>query len=334
MDAYQGYHQVPLAKEDQEKVSFVTADGTFCYTVMPFGLKNAGATYQRLMDRVFRHQIGRNIEVYVDDILVKSARADLLITDLEETFHTLRQYSLKLNPKKCLFGVKSGCFLGYIVLRRATRFSWDDKCDKAFVELKQYLADLPTLAKPEPQEPLWVYLVGLRITVLTNSNLGRVLLKPDVSGWLIKWMTELSEYDIQYLPRTAIKAQALAKFLTEVTGQESSKTWKIYVDGSATKKGSGVDILLHSPQGDVLQVAIKLKFRATNNEAEYEALLAGLQAAKYLGANRVIIYSDSQLVDQQIKGTFEIRSDQLKHYAEAVDKLKAGFQEVIRQKIP
>lgn len=115
MGAYQGYHQIPLAKEDKEKVSFVTADGTFCYTVMPFGLKNVGATYQRLMDRVFKRQRGCNVEVYADDILIKSLHAEQLTADIEETFNTLQEYGLKMNPNKCLFGVKSGCFLGYVV---------------------------------------------------------------------------------------------------------------------------------------------------------------------------------------------------------------------------
>ncbi|XP_073123141.1 uncharacterized protein [Henckelia pumila] len=89
MDAYQGYHQIPLAQEDQDKVSFITSGGTFCYVVMPFGLKNAGATYQRMMDKVFQGQLGRNVEVYVDDILVKSRAGRDFIPDLEETFNTL-----------------------------------------------------------------------------------------------------------------------------------------------------------------------------------------------------------------------------------------------------
>ncbi|XP_075474325.1 uncharacterized protein LOC142505285 [Primulina tabacum] len=118
LDAYQGYHQIPLAVEDRDKVSFITSEGTFCYVVMPFGLKNAGATYQRLMDKVFSKQVGRNIEVYVDDIMVKSKDSAQLIPDLLETFATLRSYGLKLNPQKCIFGVRSGKFLGYMVTER------------------------------------------------------------------------------------------------------------------------------------------------------------------------------------------------------------------------
>lgn len=115
MDGYQGYHQIPLARKDQDKVSFITSEGTYCYVVMPFELKNSGATYQRLMDKIFKKKAGRNVEVYVDDILVKSKKSDQLVHDLEETFSTLKRYGMKLNPAKCTFGVKDGKFLGYMV---------------------------------------------------------------------------------------------------------------------------------------------------------------------------------------------------------------------------
>ncbi|CAA0840081.1 Unknown protein, partial [Striga hermonthica] len=118
MDASQGYHQIPLAREDWKRVSFVTSRGTYCYVVMPFGLKNAGATYQRLVDKIFKEQLGRNMEVYVDDMLVKSKDEIDHVSDLKETFMTLRKYEMKLNPAKCSFGVKSGKFLGYMVTRR------------------------------------------------------------------------------------------------------------------------------------------------------------------------------------------------------------------------
>ncbi|KAL0288103.1 UNVERIFIED_CONTAM: Retrovirus-related Pol polyprotein from transposon [Sesamum radiatum] len=89
VDTSQGYHQIMLAPKDRKKVSFITSEGTFCYVAMPFGLKNAGATYQRLVDKIFRPQIGRNVEVYVDDMLVKSKKAEEHVKDLEETFSVL-----------------------------------------------------------------------------------------------------------------------------------------------------------------------------------------------------------------------------------------------------
>ncbi|XP_073153983.1 uncharacterized protein [Henckelia pumila] len=116
MDAYHGYHQIPLAREDQDNVSFITSGGTFCYVVMSFGLKNSEATYQRMMDKVFQKQIGQNVEVYVGDILIKSRARDCFIEDMDEAFATIRQYEIKLNPLKCMFGVKSGKFLGFMVI--------------------------------------------------------------------------------------------------------------------------------------------------------------------------------------------------------------------------
>ena len=115
MDAFSRYNQIKLDEADQEKTSFITSQGLFYYKVMPFGLKNAGATYQRLVNQMFRPQIGRNVEVYVDDILVKSLDEEKHLDDLKETFDTLRLHQMKLNPSKCAFGVSSGKFLGFMV---------------------------------------------------------------------------------------------------------------------------------------------------------------------------------------------------------------------------
>ena len=107
-----------MDEADQEKTSFVTSQGLFCYEVMPFGLKNAGATYQRLVNHMFHPQIGQNVEVYVDDMLVKSLDEGKHLDDLQETINTLRRYNMKLNPSKCAFGVASGKFLGFMVSHR------------------------------------------------------------------------------------------------------------------------------------------------------------------------------------------------------------------------
>ena len=118
MDAFFGYNQIQMTEEDQEKTAFVTSQGFYCYRVMPFGLKNAGATYQRLVNQMFKKQIGRNMEVYVDDMLVKSKDEEDHLDDLKETLTTLRQYSMKLNPSKCAFGVSLGKFLRFMVSQR------------------------------------------------------------------------------------------------------------------------------------------------------------------------------------------------------------------------
>ena len=134
MDAFSGYNQIRMHEDDQEKTSFVTSQGLFCYRVMPFRLKNAGTTYQRLKNRMFVPQIGRNVQVYMDDMLVKSRREEDHLKDLKETFDTLRSYSMKLNPGKCTFGVTTRKFLGFMVSQRGIEAN-PDKI-RAIMEMK------------------------------------------------------------------------------------------------------------------------------------------------------------------------------------------------------
>ena len=111
-------HKLLSFMDDQVKTSFVTSQGLYCYKVMPFGLKNVGDTYQRLVNHMFSHQIGRNVEVYTDDMLVKSKDKANHLDDLKETFSTLRKYNMKLNHAKCVFAVASRKFMGFMVSQR------------------------------------------------------------------------------------------------------------------------------------------------------------------------------------------------------------------------
>jgi hypothetical protein len=108
-----------LKKEDKEKTAFITPYGVFCYQVMPFGLKNAGATHQRMMQNCLGSQIGCNIQVYIDYIVITTRKEESLISNLQETFDILNRYKLKLNPTKCSFGVSAGQLLGFLVSARA-----------------------------------------------------------------------------------------------------------------------------------------------------------------------------------------------------------------------
>ena len=114
-----------MDKVNQEKTSFVTNQGLFCYKVMPFGLKNTRATYQRLVNHMFCPQIGRNVEVYVDGMLVKSLDEEKHLNDLQGTFETLRRYKIKLNPSKCAFRVSSVKFLGFMISQRGIEANLD-----------------------------------------------------------------------------------------------------------------------------------------------------------------------------------------------------------------
>jgi hypothetical protein len=118
LDAYSGYNQIKLKKEYEEKTAFITPYVMFCYQVMSFGLKNAGATYQRMMQNCLGSQIGRNIQVYIDDMVITTREEESLISDLAETFDNLNRYKLKLNPTKCFFSVSVGQLLGFLVSAR------------------------------------------------------------------------------------------------------------------------------------------------------------------------------------------------------------------------
>ncbi|GKA50759.1 reverse transcriptase domain-containing protein [Tanacetum coccineum] len=207
LDAYKGYHQIKMAKEDEEKTAFITSQGIFCYSKMPFGLKNAGSTYQRLVDKAFQRQIGRNLEVYVDDLVIKSRTEEEIIRDITETFKTLRQINMKLNPKKCTFGMQEGMFLGYKVStnglkacpdkadavlslpsprcikdvqklngKLATIFQWTPEAEEAFKQMKRLIAELPTLTAPREREELIIYLAAAKeaiSAVLMTDREGR-----------------------------------------------------------------------------------------------------------------------------------------------------------------
>ena len=115
LDVFQGYHQIALTPKDREKTSFITPEGNYHYTVMPFGLKNIGATYQRMVIRMFKEQISEMVEVYIDDMVVKSRRNEEHVPNLVEIFKILRQHKLRLNADNCAFDVGSSKFLGYII---------------------------------------------------------------------------------------------------------------------------------------------------------------------------------------------------------------------------
>ena len=128
MDGFSGYNQIKMAPEDIEKTTFITLRGTFCYKVMPFGLKNAVATYQRAMVTLFHDMIHKEIEVYVDDMIAKSASEEEHLVNLRKLFERLRKYKLRLNPSKCTFGVRSGKLLGFIVSQRGIEVDPDKVC--------------------------------------------------------------------------------------------------------------------------------------------------------------------------------------------------------------
>ncbi|XP_020230287.1 uncharacterized protein LOC109811062 [Cajanus cajan] len=417
---------------------------------MSFGLKNVGATYQRLMDKVLVNQLGRNVEAYVDDMVVKSMSLDRHLDDLRELFETIGKYQLKLNPEKCSFGVQAGKFLGFLLthrgieanpekctaiinmrspstakevqqltgrmaslsrflsksadkalpifqcLRKNNRFAWTNECEEAFTELKKSLASPPILTKPRLNLPLLIYISAsdravsailiqeqegtqvpvyfvsrvlqgaepryqkiekLALAILVTARklrhyfqsyevivrmdhpIRQVLQKPDLAGRMMKWSIELLEYSIKYEPRGAIKAQALANFVMELTspadeGEIGETQWILSVDGALNLGGSGAGIVLEGPGGILLEQSLRFEFRASNNQAEYKALLAGMVLAKEMGATSLSARSDSQLITGQVAGTFQAKDPQLAKYLEKVKLLSDNFREFTLNHVP
>ncbi|XP_074356707.1 uncharacterized protein LOC141696466 [Apium graveolens] len=443
MDAYSGYNQILMYESDQEHTSFITDRGLYCYIGMPFGLINAGATYQRAEDHA---------------------------ADLTEMFHILRKYRMKLNPQKCVFGVESGKFLGFMVNDRGIEanpekikalldmksptsvkqvqsltgriaalnrfvskssdrckeffktikgrgkdFLWTPDCEEAFLKIKEQLGNPPMLAKPEDGETLILYLAvsgysvsavlvkeeashqwpvyyvskrlldaetrytnmeklvyalilaarklrpyfqAHRIEVRTAYPLRHILHKLESSGRMLKWAIELGQFDLEYCPRMAIKGQALADFVLEFdeeiddkaivpaepTSQESHQDekkqelphpwWTLHVDGAVNNSGSGAGIVLITPEGHRLMSAIHFKFYATNNDAEYEALINGLKLALEVGAVNLIVRSDSEIVVNQVNGGFQARGPRTELYMRCAKRLLGKFSSARMESIP
>jgi hypothetical protein len=155
------------------------------------------------------------------------------------------------------------------------------------------------------------YFEGHRIVVKLNYPIKQVLGKPDLVGRMVAWSIELSEYDIQFLPRGSIKSQVLVDFFVELTSpiqdEEVPHVWLLSVDGSSNLKGSGAGVVLEGPNDLLIEQSLRLEFKASNNQAEYKALKAGMTLAQEMGAENLRATSDSQLVTSQFIGEFQTK---------------------------
>ncbi|GJZ24479.1 reverse transcriptase domain-containing protein [Tanacetum coccineum] len=290
LDAYKGYHQIQMAKEDEEKTAFITSQGIFCYTKMPFGLRNAGATYQRLVDKAFHKQIGRNLELYMDDLVIKSRTEDEIVKDIKETFKTLREINMKLNPKKCTFEVEEGMFLGYKVNTKGLKVCPDKvdavlslpspKCLKDVQKLNGKLASLNRfLAKSaEKSLPFFKTLKKCDFLWTTEAEEAFKQMKQLIAELPMLTAPIEKEEHIVYLAAT--KEMVIAVLMTE----REAKQMPIYFVSRALR---GPELNYTSMEKLVLALVHASKhlkrFDATNNEVEYEALIAGLRIAEQIG---------------------------------------------------
>ncbi|GAU32556.1 hypothetical protein TSUD_218140 [Trifolium subterraneum] len=403
LDAYSGYNQIPMDVADRTKTAFMTESDNYYYNVMPFGLKNAGATYQRIMNKVFRGEIGDMLEVYMDDMIVKSHEEVDHTIHLQKVFEQARKVNMRFNPEKCTFGIRAGKFLGFYLteheieanpdkcraftefptpndkksiqtlngmliassrfvaksaqhtlplfklLRKESAFEWTEECEQALQHLKKALSEPPVLSRPEVGEVLYLYLavaseaisatliqetlegqkpvyftskalqgpeliyqriekvalafvtaaMRLRyyflahtIVVRTDQPIKSLLVRPDMTDRMLKWSLELSEFDIRYQSRKALKDQVLADFVAEMTCSPSSKTRR----------------------------ASRSKFR--------------LRLVEDVGANEIKIYTDSQLVASQVLGEYQAKNDNLSDYLDLVKERITKFDSAEIQHVP
>ncbi|XP_059315393.1 uncharacterized protein LOC132066002 [Lycium ferocissimum] len=326
---------------------------------MPSGLKNAGATYQRLVNTMFKDQLGKTMEVYIDDMVVKSERAEDHLIHLKEAFAILRQFNMKLNPEKCAFGVSSGKFLGFMVSKGVSKCGSNVREDEGkqspICYVSKTLLDAETryphleklaLALIQAARKLRQYFQSHPIVVVTTFPLRSILHRPELSGRLAKWAIDLSEFDISYQPRNAIKSQILADFVADfssklylkaeketVTNSGSSPgIWTLYTDGASNESVSGLGLVLKVPSGEIVGQSIKCP-KITNNEAEYVAVVAGLKLALEYRAESIKVHCDSQLVVnqglEQVPRESNTEACGLAKLASAADLAEPGSRSVI-----
>ena len=411
-----------------------------------------------MMTKMFEPQLGRSIEVYIDDMVVKSKAVSEHVGDLTNIFEILRRHKLRLNASKCSFGVGSRKFLGYMVTHRGIEvnlnqikainslqpprnpkevqkltgmtatlnrfisrlvdrckpfflllhkwkgFEWTEECAVAFQQLKEYLSRSPIMSSPEVDEVLFTYLAitsyaisfvlirvdgGIQLlvyyvskslheaevcylplekailavmhatkklphyfqahtmVVLTQFPLKSILQSAYYTEKIAKWGTILGAFDIKYMPRTSIKGQVLADLVAEFAecpeeidveqhgmGEKSvglistqcPSPWKVYVDEVANQWGSGVGLVLVSPENITIEKSLRFGFSATNNEAGYEALLMGMVMVQKMGGKTVEMFSDSRLVVGQVKGELEAWDTRMQEYLSQIRRIQTKFE--------
>nr|XP_027067484.1 uncharacterized protein LOC113693104 [Coffea arabica] len=462
LDGSSGYNQIRMAPENEELTAFRTPKKIYCYKVMPFGLKNAGATYQRTMQRIFDDMLHRNVECYVDDLVVKSKKREDHIQDLRRVFQRLRRYQLKMNHLKCAFGVTSGKFLGFIVhqrgievdrskidaivnmpeprnihelkslqgklayirrfisnlagryqpfsrlMKKEVPFEWDESCRNAFTSIKAYLMNPPVLAAPIPGKSLILYIsaqersVGAllaqennegkenalyylsrmmtsnelnyasieklcltlifviqklkhyfhahTIRLISKSNpIKYVMAKPVLSDRLARWYLQFQQFEIIYVPAKVVKGQILADFLAdhplpaewELTDELPDEEvfmvelpWSMYFDGAAHRDGAGAGVVFYTPEADILPYSFTLTRRCSNNVAEYQALILGLETAVDMKQLHLRVYGDSKLVVNQLLGVYDVKKPELIPYYKYARQLMGYLGNVTIEHIP
>ncbi|XP_017406411.1 uncharacterized protein LOC108319700 [Vigna angularis] len=302
LDAYSGYNQIPMYPLIVRK-----------QPLSPSGRITA---------------MRRCMEVYVDDMVVRSKSVEDHVKDLTDVFGQVRKYGMRLNPAKCTFKVPAGNFLGFIlmargieanpdkckvVMKKSVETSWDDRCEEALSEVKGILANLFWMGRPDPKHDLYLFLAASKETinvdmshqlvVRTDHPIANILRKTNLVGRIVGWSVKLSEFGLRFESHGSVRGQHLDDFAVELPqqGDEPLRPWKLYIN---------------------------------NNQAEYEEVISGLELAKDLVDHSVECWTDSQLVVGKLNGSFQTKDDQLLRYYHKTKELIKQFQTVEVKHVP
>uniref|UniRef100_A0A2N9H5V5 Uncharacterized protein n=1 Tax=Fagus sylvatica TaxID=28930 RepID=A0A2N9H5V5_FAGSY len=334
MDGFSGYNQIRMSTRDAEKTAFRTPIGNFYYTVMPFGLKNAGATYQRTMTAMFHDMMHKEIEDYVDDIVVKSKKREDHLGILRKVFDRCRLYKLKMNPLKCAFGVSAGKFLGFLVHNRGIDVDPAKasaiatmKAPTSHKELKSFLGRLSYIRR---------FIPGLAAVTAVFTPLMK-------KGVPFIWSTACQQ--------AFEKIQQIMTKLPTVCAPVPGRPLRLYLAsnseaigglGSAGRSGRlnmdaeirwllqhlaqvGLELCLTREDGETIAKSFKLDFSCSNNASEYEAYITGLVIAHEMGIKHLRVIGDSNLIICQTKGEFSLKEPSLALYRALAQKLEEKF---------
>jgi ribonuclease HI len=301
LDCFSGYHQIWLRKEDEEKMSFMTPFGTYCYLRMPEDMRNASLTFCRMMKVALKDQVGRKVFSYVDDIVISSKKKTSYISDLTETFANMCEARL-----------------GWI---------YKSSCSGH----QRYYSEMEKICYA-------VVFWSSHNTCIDKPTFDRYLWQQKLLQLNQPWAMELSEHVAEFEKRSAIKSYIIADFVEEwmehgscIEGLVPESPWLIYCDGARGSTRAGTAAVLISPSGIKLRYAVRLQFtnvadKCTNNIAEYEAILLGLRKLRANGVQRCVLWTYSKLVSSQIEKECITRELTLKKYLALVRRMQNYFK--------
>ncbi|XP_049362259.1 uncharacterized protein LOC125826948 [Solanum verrucosum] len=422
MDGSSGYNQIRMSLKDEECTAFRTPKGIYCCKVMPFGLKNAGATYQRAMQNIFDDMLHKRVECYVDDLVEFIVRHRGIEVDPAKIYAIQKMPEPKnLRDLRSLQGnlafiqrfisnLAGRCQPFNHLLKKDALFHWDQSCRNAFESIKRYLMNLPVLGEPTLGKPLILYIASQERSLgallaqeneakkeqamyyLSRTLIGAelnytpiekmclallyairklrhyfetytiklisradpvkfVMTRPVLSGHLARWFIFFNQYEIIYTPQKAVKGKSLANFLADhplpgkwetsdefpdedVFLTEELPAWTMFFDGSARRDGAGAGVVLISPEQLILPFSFIQGETCSNNAAEYQALIVGLEMALDMKIPQLDVYGDSQLIINQLSGSYEVKKEDLLSYHQYATFLLERFDQVFLNHVP